>query len=453
MAQLHNSEGSQFSTDTLGALSDFADRAVSEFAVAIMGDLHLQPDQMHLFHEAREQLVRALSSPASASDSATGASAEAPPAGARVVQLGDLGGYTCQPGSMACFETAKAFLEGFPVPRALVVGNHDLEGAEFDTDEENMAAWQQTFRQRHYWSADLGPVLCIGLSTTRFRSNEFSVHEVHIDDEQLRWFEQQLASSGGRPVVVFTHAPPMGCGLKVVQEVHVKNRCAWLNHSSNPEVFLKLVQKYPNIRLWFSGHFHLSHNYADSISTVGRCAFVQTGVIGECNRDGLRQSRFLRGDEAGYQLYTLDHDSGQLRLDLQYGWQDELPPQPILPDDERLCNPEDGWLCSQLDCGGGMLVEYDSKSMAMVGVVLMNVGAQDSVTLLDSKGRAIDVTDMSEDGADAVAVEHSNAAGELIRRVERNAKGGFFTIFQHNKWRLRKEQEQREAARLPAACA
>ena len=42
-------------------------------------------------------------------------------------------------------------------------------------------------------------------------------------------------------------------------------------------------------------HFHLSHNYADSISVVGRCAFVQVGVIGDCNRDGLRHSRLLRG--------------------------------------------------------------------------------------------------------------------------------------------------------------
>ena len=45
----------------------------------------------------------------------------------------------------------------------------------------------------------------------------------------------------------------MGSGLQVVQEVHVKNRCAWLNHSSDPATFLRLVQRFPNIRLWFSG--------------------------------------------------------------------------------------------------------------------------------------------------------------------------------------------------------
>jgi hypothetical protein len=52
-----------------------------------------------------------------------------------------------------------------------------------------------------------------------------------VDDEQMAWFEGVLAAHRDTPVVAFTHAPPVGSGLKVVQNVHVKNRCAWLNHS------------------------------------------------------------------------------------------------------------------------------------------------------------------------------------------------------------------------------
>ena len=45
-------------------------------------------------------------------------------------------------GSQRCFEVAAEYLDGFlPVPSALVVGNHDLEGAEFDSDAANLAAW------------------------------------------------------------------------------------------------------------------------------------------------------------------------------------------------------------------------------------------------------------------------------------------------------------------------
>ena len=44
-----------------------------------------------------------------------------------------------------------------------------LEGDEFETDEENLAAWHETFCQKHFWAADVGPATFIGLSTVRFR--------------------------------------------------------------------------------------------------------------------------------------------------------------------------------------------------------------------------------------------------------------------------------------------
>ena len=34
---------------------------------------------------------------------------------------------------------------------ALVVGNHDLEGEDFETDEENLAAWSQVGRYISTW--------------------------------------------------------------------------------------------------------------------------------------------------------------------------------------------------------------------------------------------------------------------------------------------------------------
>jgi len=40
---------------------------------------------------------------------------------------------------------------------------------------------------------------------------------VYIDDEQLDWFKDTLKAAGQRPVIVFSHAPPMGCGLTVIQ--------------------------------------------------------------------------------------------------------------------------------------------------------------------------------------------------------------------------------------------
>lgn len=64
-------------------------------------------------------------------------------------------------------------MSAFDVPVRVITGNHDLEGEEFEEDTDNLSAWQQAFQQHHYWAEQLGPVLCIGLSTVRFRSNKY----------------------------------------------------------------------------------------------------------------------------------------------------------------------------------------------------------------------------------------------------------------------------------------
>lgn len=66
-------------------------------------------------------------------------------------------------------------------------------------------------------------------------------------------------------------------------------------HGHAARLFNDPTRKYRTLHVRYVQHFHLSHNYPDSISVVGRCAFVQTGVIGNCNRDGYRQSRLIKG--------------------------------------------------------------------------------------------------------------------------------------------------------------
>lgn len=447
---------------------DFEDTECTAFRMAILGDLHLpaNADRMSQFHEARTQLRTMIHDDATAVP--------------RVIQLGDLGSYEKKwPGSQSCFSRATEFLDGFGAPTGLILGNHDLEGDEFETDEENLVAWHLAFRQRHYWTADVGPATVIGLSTTKFRSNQFSVHEVHINDEQIEFFEAhvQRATSLGRPVVVFTHAPIIGSGLKVVQAVHVKNRCAWVNHSSpDPSRFIRLVQSYSNIKLWFSGHFHLSQNYPDSISVVGGTAFVLTGVIGDdSTRDGLRQSRLLKGTPDGFELYTVDHDGGTARCDLRGNWHGRDPPEILVPTDELLCDPSSGWLCSEVDCSlesrnaaapevtwwnagprtmlsrtDDLLIEYDVETMAPIGAVFLKIPEGAQVRLVDGAGHAVD--GISTDGSEAVAVElFDPEVSEVLERVERNDRGCFFQIFQPNKVVARRKKEEAEAAALAAS--
>ncbi|CAG9466893.1 unnamed protein product [Pedinophyceae sp. YPF-701] len=413
-----------------------------------MGDLHIDKETEDMFVAAQGHLNRILQEGEGRDGGAS-----------RVVQLGDLGAYSADPGSQACFDFAKSFLGGFAAPSLLVTGNHDLEGSEFNTDEENLAAWQRTFAQPHFWCCDVGPALMVGISTVRFRSNEHSVHEVHIDDEQVAWLREVLETAGDKPVVVYSHAPPLGCGLKVINEVHVKNRCAWLNHSTDPFAFIDLVESHSNVRLWFSGHFHLSHNYADSVSSRHGTAFVQTGVIGTCNRDGMRQSRVLEMDREGFRVLTVDHhDDGRTRVDVEHSWSDPSDPVHVLPDDELLCDPSDGFLCGRSSCAigeelGGVtwlpaggdvmlavqdehLIQYSVRAQAAVGAVSLDVRGR-TARLLDENGAVLGPDDA---GDSAVAVELVAEDGSDRETFPRH-EGGFYLIHQPNKWEKRMREQ------------
>jgi hypothetical protein len=104
----------------------------------------------------------------------------------------------------------------------------------------------------------------------------------------------------------------------------VVNGCCWLNHNDkvSSQKFIQIVRANSNIKAWFSGHFHLSHDYEDSITFPGgnkrgSCVFAQTGVMtARSTRDGKRHSRFVRGNENGFEICTVDHGKGGvLRLD------------------------------------------------------------------------------------------------------------------------------------------
>jgi hypothetical protein len=487
--------------------------APASFRLAILGDLHLDEPTRPAFDEAAAQLRRLLLDGVDGTKTATSASVHP-----RLIQLGDLGASSFSPGSAACFAAARAYLdEHIGVPRALVTGNHDLESPTFDapgdvsgevSDAANLAAWRSAFNQPHAWSASLGPARVLGISTTAWRANAASVHEVRVDEAQLAWLEAEVAATPpATPIIVVSHAPPAGCGLRVVQDVHVRNRCAYLNHTDPTAAarFVALVEAHPNICLWFSGHYHLSHQYASSISVVRNCAFVQVGVIGpKSSRDGYRQSRLLEADAAGFRLYSVDHGAGgTARLDLERGWgADAGPPRPRpVPRAERLdaASLDRGWLASEVECavpgtdggydsagsdsdgsgpaarpavlraspvtwlaaGGdallalspltGAVVEYSVTLRSPTGVVMEGLPPWTDLVLVGADGAALPPDAPESAARAAVAVEaRARADGALLGRAERNACGGFYRTFQVNKWRKAK-REAAEAAQQQAA--
>lgn len=353
--------------------------------------------------------------------------------------------------------------------------------------------------------------LLVGLSTTVFRDAEYTSHEVVIDDDQIQWFENLLETHKKHRIFVFTHAPPSGSGLRVLQENHVVNGCCWLNQSSNHRKFIELVRKHDSIKAWFSGHFHLGHDYEDSITfpvnaNRGSCIFCQVSVMRTgSSRDGRRQSRLLRGTWKGFEICTIDHkNNGAIRVDATVLYETETEGMAIYAhDDDKPANgyqhekyfkvyqpfPGDGqnppdkyfldfkgsfvlqdpvsaesihwWY---LACGRvlgihqGILLEYDSSTLAPMGLV---VGSDElmgkRVAVIDSgllTGCVVS-DEIGMEGADcAVPGEEREQAVVLIDDrdqsflvVQPNEDGSYWRKIVRNKMIRMKELRREQAAR------
>ena len=340
-----------------------------QFCVAVLGDLHMVRRPLR-YPAPPDRPVRARDEnrappsqdPRKMEDYATGRSHVVPileDASDRGVQtalvsLGDLGeSKSVRPeetaelfaGTTACHELAADFLGSFGTEYEVIGGNHDLEGIdEFATDEENLRVFMDLHgKPTPQFSRQIAEkTLLVGMGSTVFREARYTSHEVTVDDAQIAWFEQTLEahpSSEGWKIFVFTHAPPIGSGLRVLQANHVVNGCCWLNHSGGATTrkFIELVRKHRCVKAWFSGHFHLGQDYEDSITfpTIdpsegpypnrGSCVFVQTSVMrGGASRDGRQQSRLIRGDADGFEVCTIDHArGGAVRLDATISYTDE----------------------------------------------------------------------------------------------------------------------------------
>jgi hypothetical protein len=336
--------------------------------------------------------------------------------------------------------------------------------------------------------------LLLGLSTVRFRDAPYSSHEVHIDDDQIEWFQRMVEShpsSENWKILVFSHAPIIGSGLKFLQDVHIVSGCAWLNHSSpNRNRFIQIVKNNPQIKCWSNGHFHLSHEFQDSLVQVGSCTFVQVGVMGrQSTRDGRRQSRFFRGcGDDRIEIYSINHHvrvpatanddkdkeagedttKAEVRLDatidlktgeLIYAYPksngEDSDGSPVeerwfkahVPHEEDGCYLEDvdgpiddsssclngsvGYASSCKVCWWhmadgkvlglhqGQVVEYDSETLAPLGVVVTEeqLNSRD-VMVVQNKTTLVLVDGSTQD----VEVIHPNADGSYWRKFQRNKK-------------------------------
>ncbi len=487
----------------------------SAFTLAILGDLHLDPRDLGTpapgqpvrWHAWSARLTACM---LRADDSYTGREhfrsiiADAPRP--FTVSLGDLGeSKDCTQtqqlfsGTTPCFELARDYLDGFGTPFNAVGGNHDLEGIdEFATDEENLEAYLRILGKEtpQFCHEVAHKTLVVGISSTSFRTAKYTSHEVCVDAEQLAWFEETIAShraEDGWKIFVFSHAPIIGSGLRVLQECHVVNGCCWLNHNDAvaSKRYIQLVRENPSIKAWFSGHFHLSHDYEDSITfpggnNRGSCVFAQVGCMTtRSTRDGRRHSRLLRGNAEGFEICTVNHaKGGEVRLDatITYStdstesvvmahphedydhdlWFSAYTPAGAESDGCYIDGPDgvlngDGeWnektVCwwhmadgAVLGVHDGMIIEYDESTLAPLGMVC----SKDEL-----HGRKVAVIDSAVnppcEGAECVPKEQAlviySDDSDEITVVQPNEDGSYWRKIVRNKMHRMKEQRRVKAA-------
>jgi len=450
------------------------------FVVPVLGDLHIDPRKMEDYVTGRDHILSIIDDAKSTlgqqnNDNNDDDDDEEDDYYDRVamVSLGDLGeSKNCDhnpdnpfelfAGTTQCHDMASEFLGSFGVPYEVIGGNHDLEGIdEFDSDARNLRRFLTSHDKEtpQFCRQVAEKTLLVGLCSTIFREAKFTSHEVIIDDEQIRWFEELVKSKPadeGWRIFVFSHAPPNGSGIRIIQENHVVNGCCWLNHSDekNCRKFIEIVREHRSIKGWFSGHFHLGQDYQDSITfpTIdpsegpypnrGSCVFAQTSVMrAGTSRDGRQQSRLLRGTRDGFEICTVDHrDDGKVRVDATityrsetnevgvYAHEDEAYDhdnyfkvyQPQFDDHAYVCSDDEEELCMlvpdpvtvetvawwKLSCGrvlgvvNGMMLEYDKSTLAPLGLVMSPdclLGKQ--VAIVDS-GLEECMIDFEQDGMD-----------------------------------------------------
>ena len=491
----------------------------SSFLVGILGDLHIDPRKYDEYEEGHSHWVPIFDR------------AKELHGNTALVSLGDLGeSKNCDhnptnpaelfAGTTQCHELAAEFLGSFGVPYEVIGGNHDLEGIdEFKTDQENLEVFMKCHGKPtpHFCRQVAEKTLLVGLGSTIFREAPYTSHEVIVDQQQIDWFEQMLIdhpADDGWKVFVFTHAPPNGSGLRVLQENHVVNGCCWLNHSNEKQCkkFIELVREHRCIKAWFSGHFHLGQDYQDSITfpTIpkeegpypnrGSCVFAQTSVMrGGTSRDGRQQSRLLRGNKDGFEICTVDHQSGgRIRLDATITYKDsghevgvythddeaydhdnyfkvyqpqesdqnyfcgaETDEECLITDDEPVTMDTRVWwrLSSGRVLGvmNGMLLEYDSSTLAPLGLVLkadellgksitvVDSGIEECFVDTESEGMEGVECDENYQEREQAVIVHDPSDGK-ITVVQPNEDGSYWRKIVRNKIARMKEKRREQAA-------
>ncbi len=258
-----------------------------------------------------------------------------------VVPLGDFGTQELI-GSTEGLHQSYQFLSQIRAPIRPLLGNHDLQRESGDGVQEQRTMEQELVRLYHlqapYGVLEYEQFRLFFISTDPQPADScYQVQECYVSEEQFQWLVKTLEQRPGIPAIIFSHAPPVGCGLRTVPQTHVRATNAYLDQNHDPYRWFQLIKNYPEIVMWFSAHYHLSHVYPDSHTSRYGTEFFTTGVHGTATRDGKRQSRVIDISSNRITVSTLDHDQRTLCETADWSYDGSL--SMMVRDKENLIKP------------------------------------------------------------------------------------------------------------------
>lgn len=134
------------------------------------------------------------------------------------------------------------------------------------------------------------------------------IYECYVSDGHFKALREALESRPDTPAILITHAPPVGAGIINIPEIHLRASNAWMDQDHDYMRWYRLIYHCPQIRMWFSGHYHLGHFHQDSSSQKAGLSFFTTGAPTSASRDNQRHSRVLDVDGEELRVSTYDHN-------------------------------------------------------------------------------------------------------------------------------------------------
>lgn len=257
---------------------------------AILGDFHLYPDHTEWTVNTMED-IRAANPD-------------------QVIALGDFGTHM-EIGTPAGLNDAWNHLSKIGAPIRPILGNHDLQEESRGrlaphTMEKalcELAGLDRSFGKQEFDAYRIWYV------TTEYQSPDtcWTEQECYVSDGQFAELTGWIRERPGVPIIIISHAPPLGCGLKTHPQTHVRCTNAYLDQNHDLFRWMRLYQETPEIVLWFSAHYHLGHHHPNSHTERSGAHFFNVQVHGLGTRDGTRESRILDISESGVTISSLDH--------------------------------------------------------------------------------------------------------------------------------------------------